>query len=167
VDINHPDQYYTITKEKVDINHPDQYYIITKEKVDIYYPDQYYTITTEKVDINHPDQYYTITKEKEKKLPRFNIESNEYRVTFNELNVQSVPECTRHIENPHSLHGKKLSSLCFLSCLSRFSFPVKRFWHTPQVKVLWCAPLIDSYWQRFVDNIHRNASVKDKCIFTT
>jgi hypothetical protein len=28
-------------------------------------------------------------------------------------------------------------------------------------------PLIDSFWQRFVVNIHRNASVKDKCIFTT
>jgi hypothetical protein len=35
VDINHPDQHYTITKEKVDINHPDHYYTITKEKVDI------------------------------------------------------------------------------------------------------------------------------------
>jgi hypothetical protein len=43
------------------------------------------------VDINHPDQYYTITKEKGKKMPRFNTESNEYRVTFNELNVQIVP----------------------------------------------------------------------------
>jgi hypothetical protein len=37
---------------------------------------------------------------------------------------------------------------------------------------LWCllrrgAPFIDSSWQRIVDNIHRNASVKDKCIFTT
>jgi hypothetical protein len=29
VDINHPDQHYTITKEKVDINHPDQHYTIT------------------------------------------------------------------------------------------------------------------------------------------
>jgi hypothetical protein len=43
------------------------------------------------VDINHPDQYYTIAKEKGKKMPRFNTESNEYRVKFNELNVQSVP----------------------------------------------------------------------------
>jgi hypothetical protein len=32
--LNHHDQHYTITKEKVDINHPDQYYTITKEKVD-------------------------------------------------------------------------------------------------------------------------------------
>jgi hypothetical protein len=44
------------------------------------------------VDINHPDQYDTITKEKGKKMPRFNTESNDYRVTFNELNVQSVPD---------------------------------------------------------------------------
>jgi hypothetical protein len=44
------------------------------------------------VDINHPDQYYTITKEKGQKMPRFNTESNEYRVTFNELNIQSVPD---------------------------------------------------------------------------
>ena len=51
------------------------------------------------MDINHPDQYYTITKEKEKKLPRFNIESNEYRVTFNELNVQSVPEIFKILHN--------------------------------------------------------------------
>jgi hypothetical protein len=51
------------------------------------------------VDINHPDQYYTITKEKEKKLPRFNIESNEYRVTFNELNVQSVPDILKTLQN--------------------------------------------------------------------
>jgi hypothetical protein len=29
------------------------------------------------------------------------------------------------------------------------------------------APLIDSSWQTFADIIHRNASVKDKCIFTT
>jgi hypothetical protein len=42
--------------------------------------------------INHPNQYYTITKEKGYKMPRFNTESNEYRVTFNELNVQSVPD---------------------------------------------------------------------------
>jgi hypothetical protein len=42
------------------------------------------------VDINHPDQYYTIIKEKGKKMPRFNTESNEYRVTFNELNVQNT-----------------------------------------------------------------------------
>ena len=40
------------------------------------------------VDTNHPDQYYTITKENGKKMPRFNTESNEYRVTFNELNVR-------------------------------------------------------------------------------
>jgi uncharacterized C2H2 Zn-finger protein len=33
------------------------------------------------VDINHPDQHYTITKEKEKKMPRFNIESNEYSIS--------------------------------------------------------------------------------------
>jgi hypothetical protein len=46
------------------------------------------------VDINHPDQYFTITKEKGKKMPRFN----------------------------------------------------------------------DSSWQKFVDNIHRNASAKDKYI---
>ena len=44
----------------------------------------------------------------------------------------------RQYNNPHSLHGKKLSLLCFLTCLSRCSFLVKRFWHTPQVKVLWC-----------------------------
>ena len=44
----------------------------------------------------------------------------------------------RLYNNPHSLHGKKLSLLCFLSCLSRLSFLVKRFWHTPQVKVLRC-----------------------------
>jgi hypothetical protein len=31
MDINHPDQYCTITKEKVDIDHPDQHYTITKE----------------------------------------------------------------------------------------------------------------------------------------
>ena len=42
------------------------------------------------------------------------------------------------IQQSHSLHGKKLSLLCFLSCLSIFSFLVKRFWHTPQVKVLRC-----------------------------
>ena len=47
-------------------------------------------IQNQPVDINHPDQYYTITKEKGKKMPRFNTESNEYRLTFNELNVQSV-----------------------------------------------------------------------------
>jgi hypothetical protein len=35
VDINHLDQHYTITKEKVDIDHPDQHYTITKEMVDI------------------------------------------------------------------------------------------------------------------------------------
>jgi hypothetical protein len=40
VDINHPDQYYTITNEKVDINHHDQHYTITKEKVDINHPDR-------------------------------------------------------------------------------------------------------------------------------
>jgi hypothetical protein len=38
VDIDHPDQHYTITKEKVDIDHPDQHYTITKEKVDINHP---------------------------------------------------------------------------------------------------------------------------------
>jgi uncharacterized Zn-finger protein len=52
------------------------------------------------VDINHPDQYYTITKEKGKKMPRFNTESNEYRVTFNELNVQSVPDILKTLQNP-------------------------------------------------------------------
>jgi hypothetical protein len=48
---------------------------------------------------NHPDQYYTITKEKGKKMPRFNTESNEYRVTFNELNVQSVPDILKTLQN--------------------------------------------------------------------
>jgi hypothetical protein len=48
------------------------------------------------VDINHPDQYYTITKEKGKKMPRFNTES---RVTFNELNVQSVPDILKTLQN--------------------------------------------------------------------
>ena len=52
------------------------------------------------VDINHPDQYYTITKEKGKKMPRFNTESNEYRVTFNELNVRSVPDILKTLQNP-------------------------------------------------------------------
>ena len=51
------------------------------------------------VDINHPDQYYTIIKEKGKKIPRFNTESNEYRVTFNELNVQSVPDILKTLQN--------------------------------------------------------------------
>ena len=51
------------------------------------------------VDINHPDQYYTITKEKGKKMPRFNTESNEYRFTFNELNVQSVPDILKTLQN--------------------------------------------------------------------
>jgi hypothetical protein len=49
-------------------------------------------IQNQPVDINHPDQYYTITKEKGKKMPRFNTEFNEYRVTFNELKIQSVPD---------------------------------------------------------------------------
>ena len=51
------------------------------------------------VDINHPDQYYTITKEKGKKMPRFNTESNEYRVTFKELNFQSVPDILKILQN--------------------------------------------------------------------
>jgi hypothetical protein len=51
------------------------------------------------VDINHHDQYYTITKEKGKKMPRFNTESYEYRVTFNELNVQSVPDILNILQN--------------------------------------------------------------------
>ena len=51
------------------------------------------------VDINHPNQYYTITKEKGKNMPRFNTESNEYRVTFNELNVQSVPDILKTLQN--------------------------------------------------------------------
>jgi hypothetical protein len=51
------------------------------------------------VDINHPDQYYTITKEKGQKMPRFNTKSNEYRVTFNELNVQSVPDILKTLQN--------------------------------------------------------------------
>jgi hypothetical protein len=49
--------------------------------------------------LNHPDQYYTITKEKGKKMPRFNTESNEYRVTFNELNVQIVPDILKTLQN--------------------------------------------------------------------
>ena len=49
------------------------------------------------VDINHPDQYYTISKEKGKKMLRFNTESN--RVTFNELNVQSVPDILKTLQN--------------------------------------------------------------------
>ena len=49
-------------------------------------------LQSQPVDINRPDQYYTITKEKGKKMSRFNTESNEYKVTFNELNVQSVPD---------------------------------------------------------------------------
>jgi hypothetical protein len=60
----------------VDINHPDQYYTITKEKG------------------KNTDQYYTITKEKGK-----NTESNEYRVTFNELNVHSVPDILKTLQN--------------------------------------------------------------------
>ena len=32
-------------------------------------------------------------------MPRFNTESNEYRVTFNELNVQSVPDILRTPQN--------------------------------------------------------------------
>ena len=51
------------------------------------------------VDINHPDQYYTITKEKGKKMPRFNTEFNEYRAMFNELNVQSVPDILKTLQN--------------------------------------------------------------------
>jgi hypothetical protein len=51
------------------------------------------------VDINHPDQYYTITKEKEKKMPQFKTESNEYRVTFSELNIQSVPDILKNLHN--------------------------------------------------------------------
>jgi hypothetical protein len=65
--------------------------------VDINHPDQHYTITKEKVDINHPDQHYTITKENEKKMPRFNTESN--RVTFNELNVRSVQDILKTLQN--------------------------------------------------------------------
>jgi hypothetical protein len=41
----------------------------------------------------------TITKEKGKKMHRFNTESNEYRVTFNELNVQSVPDILKILQN--------------------------------------------------------------------
>jgi hypothetical protein len=51
------------------------------------------------VDINQPDQYYTITKEKGKNMPRFNTESNEHRVTFNELSVQSVPDILKTLQN--------------------------------------------------------------------
>ena len=57
------------------------------------------SLQNQPVDINHPDQYYTITKKKGKKMPRFNTESNEYRVTFNELNVQSVPDILRTPQN--------------------------------------------------------------------
>ena len=32
-------------------------------------------------------------------MPRFNTESNEYRVTFNELNVQSVPDILKTPQN--------------------------------------------------------------------
>jgi hypothetical protein len=32
-------------------------------------------------------------------MPRFNTESNEYRVTFNELNVQSVPDILKTLQN--------------------------------------------------------------------
>jgi predicted phage-related endonuclease len=42
---------------------------------------------------------HTITKEKGKKMPRFNTESNEYRVTFNELNVHSVPDILKTLQN--------------------------------------------------------------------
>ena len=48
---------------------------------------------------HHPDQNYTITKEKGKKMHRFNTESNEYRVTFNELNVHSVPDILKTLQN--------------------------------------------------------------------
>jgi hypothetical protein len=33
------------------------------------------------------------------KMPRFNTESTEYRVTFNELNVQSVPDILKTLQN--------------------------------------------------------------------
>jgi hypothetical protein len=32
-------------------------------------------------------------------MPRFNTESNEYRVTFNELNIQSVPDISKTLQN--------------------------------------------------------------------
>ena len=32
-------------------------------------------------------------------MPRFNTESNEYRVTFNQLNVQSVPDILKTLQN--------------------------------------------------------------------
>ena len=32
-------------------------------------------------------------------MPRFNTESNEYRVTFNELNVQNVPDILKTLQN--------------------------------------------------------------------
>ena len=51
------------------------------------------------MDINHLDQYFTITKEKGKKMPRFNTQSNEYRVTFNELKVQSVLDILKTLQN--------------------------------------------------------------------
>jgi hypothetical protein len=57
------------------------------------------SLQNQPVYVNHPDQYYTITKEKGKKMPRFNTESNEYRVTFNELNVKSVPDILRTPQN--------------------------------------------------------------------
>jgi hypothetical protein len=63
------------------------------------------------VDINHPDQYYTITKEKGNKMPRFNTESNEYRVTFNELNVQSVPDIFHEPLRVHVITSLSSSTL--------------------------------------------------------
>ena len=63
------------------------------------HPACYTCIQNQPVDNNHPDQYYTITKEKGKKMPRFNTQSNEYRVTFNELNVQSVLDILKTLQN--------------------------------------------------------------------
>jgi hypothetical protein len=80
------------------------------------------------VNINHPDQYHTITKEKGKKMPRFNTESNEYRVTFNELNVHSVPDILKTLQNlfdsvlPDVTKGMRTTHVIFVLYLDDATF---------------------------------------------
>jgi hypothetical protein len=45
-------------------------------------------------------------------MPRFNTESNEYRVTFNELNVQSVPDI---LKTPQNLFDSDVTNEIVLS----------------------------------------------------
>jgi hypothetical protein len=66
------------------------------------------------VDINHPNQYYTITKEKGYKMPRFNTESNEYRVTFNELNVIFQEPLRIHVITSLSSSTLRKADVCYI-----------------------------------------------------